>query len=55
MDELQTSGADTALAKAQAAHYQKAKSIADPGFRAAHESVWHLKRKLPKSKNAKVR
>ena len=45
LDELQTSGAKPALDKSEDAHYEKAKSIADPGFWAAQQSVWHLKRK----------
>ena len=51
VDELQTPGAKPALNKSKDAHYKKADSIADPGFKAAQRSVWHLKKKLsPKPK-----
>ena len=51
VDELQTSGANPALNKSKDAHYKKADSIADPGFKAAQQSVWHLKKKSsPKPK-----
>ena len=51
VDELQTPGAKLALDKSKDAHYKKADSIADPGFKAAQRSVWHLKKKpSPKPK-----
>ncbi|CAN0284470.1 unnamed protein product [Scytosiphon promiscuus] len=54
MDELRTPGADSALSKSREAHYLKAASIEDPGFKAAQESVWHLKRKLKKPNKPKA-
>lgn len=45
IDELQTEGADPKQSKSKDAHYRKAAGIKEAGFKAAFESVWHLKKK----------